>query len=359
MAMALGLARRGLGNVWPNPAVGCVVARDGRVIARGWTQPGGRPHAEAVALGRAGAAARGATLYVTLEPCNHAGQTPPCTEAILDAGIGRCVVAAGDPDSRVSGRGLGRLRDAGMEVIADVCTEEAHAVNAGYFMRLDQGRPLITLKLATSLDGRIATHGRHSRWITGEPARRRAHLMRARHDAIMIGAGTAIQDRPRLTCRLPGLEGQSPVRVVVDSRLQVPLTSPLVSTAGEVATWIVTAAGAEPRRRAAFSDCGVEIIEVAAGPDGHASLAEAVRALGARGVTRLLVEGGGRLAAGLLQASLVDRLAWFRAPMVIGGDGIAAAAAFGIDNLEQAPRFQRLGAVEIGEDMLETFAVLA
>jgi diaminohydroxyphosphoribosylaminopyrimidine deaminase/5-amino-6-(5-phosphoribosylamino)uracil reductase len=241
MQMALGLARRGLGVVWPNPAVGCVVVdTKGRVAGRGWTQPGGRPHAEAEALARAGADARGATAYVSLEPCSHTGQTPPCAERLIEAGIGRAVIAISDPDERVAGSGIAGLERAGMEVLTGVETAAATEVNAGYLSRVEDGRPLVTLKVATTLDGRIATHRGESRWITGDVARDWAHYLRASHDAIVVGLGTAITDDPRLTCRLPGLEDRSPIRVVVDGRLRLPLTSRLVSGARQTPSWIVT-----------------------------------------------------------------------------------------------------------------------
>ncbi len=232
MQMALGPARRGLGAVWPNPAVGCVlVDAKGRVAGRGWTQPGGRPHAEAEALARAGAGAKGATAYVSLEPCSHTGETPPCAERLIEAGIKRAVIAISDPDERVAGSGIARLERAGMEVLTGVGAAAATEVNAGYLNRVEDGRPLVTLKVATTLDGRIATHAGESRWITGEVARGWAHFLRASHDAVMVGLGTAIADDPRLTCRLPGLEDRSQVRVVVDVRLRLTLSSQLVSGA--------------------------------------------------------------------------------------------------------------------------------
>ncbi len=206
MLATLALARRGLGSVWPNPAVGCVVTQDNLPVGRGWTQPGGRPHAETEALARAGDKARGATAYVTLEPCDHQGETPPCSEALIAAGIGAVVIAVEDPDPRVSGRGIQRLRDAGIRVATGLGADEARRLNAGYFLRMTEGRPLFTLKTATTLDGRIATRTGDSRWVTGETARAFGHRMRADHDAVMIGIGTALADSPRLTCRLPGLE---------------------------------------------------------------------------------------------------------------------------------------------------------
>src|SRR5262245_12025323 len=272
MRAALGLAARGLGRTWPNPAVGCVLVREGRVVGRGWTQPGGRPHAETEALGRAGDAARGATAYVSLEPCSHTGKTPPCADALIAAGIGRVVAAVEDPDPRVSGRGLARLRDAGIAVTTGVCAAEADELNAGFFMRVKLGRPLVSLKLATSLDGRIATHTGDSRWITGEAARRRAHLLRATHDAILVGTGTALADDPALTCRLPGLGERSPVRVVLDRQLRLPAATKLLATAREVLTWIVTTAASDPVRRQLLVGMGAELIDVPVASDGRLSL---------------------------------------------------------------------------------------
>src|SRR5215475_2950035 len=240
MAAALDLARRGLGRVWPNPAVGCVLVRQGRVVGRGWTQPGGRPHAETEALHRAGAAAKGATAYVTLEPCSHHGRTPPCADALIAAGIARAVVAMEDPDPRVSGAGLARLREAGIKVDLGLGESEAGEINAGFFLRIRERRPLITLKLAMTLDGRIATRSGESRWITGEAARARAHLLRAQHDAVMVGSGTVLADDPLLNVRLPGLGRQSPLRIVLDGRMRLSLTSALVAGARETPTWLVT-----------------------------------------------------------------------------------------------------------------------
>jgi diaminohydroxyphosphoribosylaminopyrimidine deaminase/5-amino-6-(5-phosphoribosylamino)uracil reductase len=357
MRAALALARRGLGRVWPNPSVGTVLVRDGRVVGRGWTQAGGRPHAETEALRMAGAAARGATAYVTLEPCSHHGRTPPCAEALAGAGITRAVVALQDPDPRVSGRGLATLRAAGIAVATGLCEVEAREINAGFFSRIQKRRPLVTAKAATALDGRIATHGGESRWITGPAARARAHLLRASHDAVMLGIGTAAVDDPQLTVRLPGLAGYSPVRIVVDGRLRVPLTSQLVRTAREIPTWIVATDGANAGRIAALTECGVEVIAVPRDEGGeYPALGAALQALGARGLTRVLVEGGGHLLAALLRADLVDRLVWFRAGMMIGGDGVPVAVAFGVDRLADAPRFVRQSVEPCGDDVVETWA---
>lgn len=356
MRSALSLARRGLGRVWPNPAVGCVLVRDGIVVGRGWTQPGGRPHAETEALARAGAAARGAVAYVTLEPCSHHGKTPPCADALLEAGISRAVIAAEDPDPRVSGSGIRRLMEGGVSLDVGLCGLEATEVNAGFFMKQINDRPLVTLKTGSTLDGRIATHRGESRWITGEAARRAAHLLRAQHDAIVVGAGTALADNPDLTCRLPGLEQCSPVRVIFDSHLRLPLTAKLVATARAVPTWVVALDNADHDRRHALADCGVEVITVHPDEGGNPDITGALHALAKRGLTRLLVEGGAHLAAALLRRQLVDRIAWFRAPFLMGGDGLPVAMPFGVDHLAEAARFKRISLAEIGDDAMEMFA---
>lgn len=353
MAAALGLARRGLGTVWPNPSVGCILVRQGRVVGRGRTAPGGRPHAETEALAQAGDLARGSDAYVTLEPCSHHGKTAPCAEALIKAGVARVIAGAQDPDPRVSGRGLARLREAGIEVISGMMEEEAREVIAGFQCRVEKGRPLVTMKIAATLDGRTATHSGESQWITGETARARGHLLRAQSDAILIGSGTASVDNPLLSCRLPGLEDRSPIRIVVDSRLTLSLTSKLVASARDIPLWVLTSAGNSPERMAAFDECGVELIEVGRDADGTLDLDAALKELGGRGLTRLLVEAGGHLAAALLRQDLVDRLAWFQAPVLIGGDGLPAAVSFGTDKLSDAPRWRRLSAACLGTDMVE------
>lgn len=360
MAAALSLAHRGLGAVSPNPAVGCILVQPGedgwgRVVGRGWTQPTGRPHAETEALRRAGSLAKGATAYVTLEPCAHHGETPPCADALIEAGIARAVVAIEDPDPRVAGNGIARMREAGIEVTTGILAAEARELNAGYFMRVTEGRPLVTWKVATTLDGRIATHTGDSQWITGETAREMAHGYRANHDAVMVGVGTALADDPLLTCRLPGLSACSPVRVVVDGRMHLPLTSQLVVTARIIPTWLVIMEGGEEARRDAYRDCGLEIIEVGEGADNNIDLGEALKKLGERGITRVLVEGGSRVLAALLRDGLVDRVLWFRAPRLIGGDGVPAAAPLGVDLLFDTPMFVRTGVAEAGGDLLETY----
>jgi diaminohydroxyphosphoribosylaminopyrimidine deaminase/5-amino-6-(5-phosphoribosylamino)uracil reductase len=351
MRAALALARRGLGNTWPNPSVGCVIVRDGVVVGRGCTAPGGRPHAETEALGMAGPAAEGATAYVTLEPCAHHGRTPPCADALIAAGVARVVVALRDPDGRTDGAGLARLRAAGIVAEEGLLAEEAAEIAAGFTFRLRAHRPLVTLKLASTLDGRIATHGGESRWITGVAARRMAHALRGRHDAVLVGVGTVLADDPDLTCRIPGFRPTPIVRVVADSHLRTPLRARLLATAHETPTWLLCRAGSDPNRQTAFAELGAVLHEVP-GSEIGIDLAAGLAALAASGITRLMVEGGAKLAAALLRAGLVDRVAWFHAPGVIGGDGWPAAAAFGVDRIDAMPRFTRHRSIPVGEDML-------
>lgn len=319
MRHALALGRRGLGNTWPNPAVGCVLVRDGRVVGRGWTQPGGRPHAEAMALAQAGAAARGATAYVTLEPCAHHGKTPPCAEALAAAGVSRVVSALTDPDPRVAGRGHAILRAAGIETREGVCEAEASAAQRGFLTRIVTGRPMLTLKLASSFDGRIATASGESQWITGPEARRHVHALRLSHDAVMVGGETARADRPSLNVRGFGAVRQ-PVRIVVSrhSLPDLPSEGP-----GHGPLWQV---------------CGEPL--------------DFMAELGTRGLTRVFCEGGGVLAASLLRAGLVDQLIGYTAGVVLGSDGRAGVAALGLDRLADAPRFRLVETRRLGSDIL-------
>lgn len=354
MRAALALARRGLGSTWPNPSVGCVLVREGRVVARGVTATGGRPHAEAAALAAAGAAARGATAYVTLEPCSHTGRTPPCAEALIAAGVARVVVACGDPDPRVNGAGVARLRAAGIEVTEGVLAAEAEALQLGFLTRVRLGRPMITLKLATTLDGRIATSGGESQWITGTAARRAAHALRGTHDAVLAGVGTVQADNPALTCRIPGFKLVPEVRIVLDSHLRTRLMAQLVVSARATPTWILHRPDADPARREALEAAGVVLFGVPGGTHG-VDLAAGLEALAGAGLTRVLVEGGAQVAAALLRAGLVDRVAWFHAPGVIGGDGWPAAQGFGVARLGAMPRFRRVSVQALGADLLTEF----
>ncbi len=358
MRAALALGRRGLGSTWPNPSVGCVIVRDGRVVGRAVTADGGRPHAETQALAMAGEAARGGTAYVTLEPCSHHGQTPPCADALIAAGIARVVVGARDCDKRVSGAGIARLRAAGVTVEDGVLAEQAGELASGFFLNIRERRPLVTLKLASTLDGRIATRTGESQWISGEPSRRGAHALRGRHDAVLVGVGTVLADNPDLTCRIEGFRRRPLVRVVADSRLRTRLTARVVATARAAPSWLLARADADPRRAEALAACGAQVVAVAPAAIGI-DIAAGLRALAARGITRLLVEGGGQLAGSLLRAGLVARLAWFHAPAVMGGDGWPAAQAFGVEVLASMPRFVRQAATPMGDDMLTLFRRVA
>ena len=358
MHMALSLARRGLGNVWPNPAVGCVLVRDdmnNRIVGRGWTQAGGRPHGEIEALERAKELARGSVAYITLEPCNHQGETPPCSEALIKAGIKRCVIAIKDPDPRVFGTGIERLRNAGIDIETGICENDARHLNAGFFMRVCKGRPFFNLKTATTLDGRIATAKGKSKWITGITARSFAHGLRADHDAIMTGVSTALADEPLLNCRLPGLKGRSPVRIIADTSLRLPLNNPLVKTAIDIPTWVITAAGADQERCAKLENLGVVVIRIEIEKNGRLDLNDLAIELGKRGLTRVLVESGGELAATMIKKDLIDQLTWFRSAKLIGGDGLGAIAAFGLNDLAEAPSFICDSISNAGEDFLEIY----
>lgn len=357
MRHALVLAVRGLGRVAPNPAVGCViVSPEGRILGRGWTKDGGRPHAETVALEQAGTAARGATAYVTLEPCAHRGQTPPCAGALIEAGIARVVAAIEDPDPRVKGRGVAHLREAGITVVTNILSAEAAKLNEGFFNRVAKSRPMVTLKIAQSLDGRTATASGESQWITGEAARRYGHLLRARHDAILVGIETALKDDPELTCRLAGLEKASPIRVVLDTRLRLGEWSKLSQSAKDVPTLVFTTSENEGGR---LRVCGVEVIKIAADVRGQPDLSAALNALAARGITRLLVEGGAIVHAAFLNRGLADRLEVFTAPMVLGSAGKGAIGALAALGLDESPVFRRIARRTLGPDVLESYAARA
>ena len=352
MAHALALGRRGLGQQFPYPwpSVGCVLVKDGRVIARGRTEAATRRHAERVALDRAGEAARGATAYVTLEPCAHHGNTPPCADALIAAGVSRVVIACPDPNPTASG-GADRLRDAGIAVTQGVLEAEARADHAGFLKLQALGLPFVTLKLAASLDGRIATATGESQWITGPEARRRVHAMRMRHDAVMVGGGTARADDPTLTVRGMGAARQ-PVRVVLSRRLDLPVDSRLMQTIGEAPVWLLHQEGAAA---APFVAAGARSIPVPV-TAGQIDPAEALRALGRAGITRVFCEGGGSLAASLLAAGLVDRLAVFHAGLAIGAEGTPAISAMGIAALGEAPRFTLERHERVGGDTLSIWA---
>ena len=354
MARALELARQGLGRTHPNPSVGAVLVRSGRVVGEGFTAPAGGPHAEVGALRAAGARAKGADLYVTLEPCAHVGRTPACVEALLPLGLRRVVIAAVDPNPRVRGRSIRRLRAAGVSVTVGVGEAEANAIMAGYRSTMLRGRPLVMLKLASTLDGRIASRTGDARWITGAAARRRAHELRDVHDAILVGASTVRADDPELTCRIPG--GRDPVRVVVcGPRLDLPARARVLDVR-TAPTLIVTAAGADPRRVAQLRRRGVAVAPIP-GRRGNVSALALMRTLTARGITSVLVEGGATVAADLLHLGLVDRIAWFVAPSILGGDALPAVSGLGIDEVGAAIRLEHIDVARAGDDVLVTASV--
>jgi diaminohydroxyphosphoribosylaminopyrimidine deaminase/5-amino-6-(5-phosphoribosylamino)uracil reductase len=354
MRAALALARRSLGRTWPNPAVGCVIMREGRVIARGRTRDGGRPHAEADALAQAGDAAKGATVYVTLEPCSHHGKTPPCADALIAAGVARVVSALEDPDPRVKGQGHARLKAAGIVVEVGEGAGEAAEINAGFFLRVREGRPLFHLKLASSLDGRIATASGESKWITGEGARADGHRLRSIHDAILVGAGTVEADDPDLTCRLPGLGAYSPDRIVLDSKARMPVNSKLAKTAKTIPV-VLLHAGASGAAVDELRGQGINVTQVTATADGRVDVAAAAKTLGGLGYTSVLIEGGGQVAAAFLKAGLVDRISSYRAGVILGEDSRSAVGALGVDRLDFAPRFRLVSSRIVGGDTLETW----
>jgi diaminohydroxyphosphoribosylaminopyrimidine deaminase/5-amino-6-(5-phosphoribosylamino)uracil reductase len=356
MALALALGRRGLGRTWPNPAVGAVIVKDGVIVGRGWTQAGGRPHAEVEALRRAGARANdatfGATLYVTLEPCSHHGRSPPCADAVIAAGLSRVVSALEDPNPEVAGKGHARLRAAGIAVDVGTGADEARRDHAGHILRFTKGRPHVLLKLAISADGKAGAAGRKPIAITGEAVRDRVHLLRAQRDAIMVGIGTALADDPMLTCRLPGMAKDSPVRVIADSMLRLPLHSQLVRSARDVPVWALTGTSAPQDAESKLLASGIEVLRSSESADPH-DLQDALEVLAAKGITRLMVEGGPTLAAAFLAADLVDEAILFHSVKVVGPDGIDALDGSAMTVLRQ--QLQHTKGERIGPDRQETF----
>jgi len=350
MAMALALARRGLGRTGTNPSVGCVIMRDGRVLGRGRTARGGRPHAETQALAHAerrfgAGATRGATAFVTLEPCAHHGWTPPCATAMIGAGIARVVAPFPDPDPRVAGKGFAMLREAGIEVVIGPGERPARALLASYLRMRATGRPTVTLKLATTLDGRIATRSGESQWITGAEARRRTHLLRAQSDAILVGVGTVLADDPALDVRLPGMGETGPAPIIADRALRTPPDARLLAHGKAL---IVGDAAGQPKCAAALRAAGASIAQAAPDSDIGDLLGLAVQ----HGHGAIFCEGGATLAAALIREDCVDRLVWFTAGAVLGADGRGAIDALGIDHLADAPRFRQVSLETIGPDTL-------
>jgi diaminohydroxyphosphoribosylaminopyrimidine deaminase/5-amino-6-(5-phosphoribosylamino)uracil reductase len=357
MQLALTLGRRGLGRTWPNPAVGAVVVKDGVIVGRGWTRPGGRPHAEPVALAQAGDAARGATLYVTLEPCSHFGKSPPCTDAVITAGIKRVVSAIEDPNPEVAGQGHARLRAAGIAVDIGIGAAEAAHDHAGHFRRIRDKRPHVILKLAVSTDDKIAAAGRKPVAISGDAAKARMHLLRAQCDAVLVGIGTVLADDPLLTCRLPGMEAWSPVRVVLDSALRIPPTSRLVQSARATPLWVMTTSLGEAAAATMLGAAGAQVIRLAATstPRRAPNLSAVLRALAERGITRLLVEGGARVALSFVAAGMVDEFWLLRGESSIGAEGVAALDRLPLASITKSPSFHVRGSENLDKDTLTIY----
>jgi diaminohydroxyphosphoribosylaminopyrimidine deaminase / 5-amino-6-(5-phosphoribosylamino)uracil reductase len=357
MALALALGRRGQGRTWPNPAVGAVVVRDGVIVGRGWTQAGGRPHAEPEALRRAGEAARGATLYVTLEPCSHVGKSPPCADAVISAGITRVVSAIEDPNPEVAGQGHARLRAAGITVDIGLGAAEAARDHAGHFRRVRDKRPHVILKLAVSSDDKIGAAGRKPLAISGEAAKARMHLLRAQCDAIMVGIGTVQADDPLLTCRLPGMEARSPIRVVLDRALRLSGTSRLVHSARETPLWVMTSNLSEAPAAMKLGAAGAQVMRVATttAPPPGLDLKSVLHTLSEKGITKLLVEGGARVASSFVSADLVDEVWLLRGPGAVGADGVAALEALPLSALTGSPAFKVRASEMLQSDTLTIY----
>jgi len=350
MSRALELARRAEGQTRPNPAVGAVLVRDGRIVGEGFHPAAGQPHAEIFALRQAGELARGATLYVTLEPCCHTGRTGPCSEALIAAGVSRVVVGTRDPNPRVDGGGIEQLRAAAIDVESGLLEAECRRLIAPFAKHVTTGLPLVTLKAAVTLDGNVATRSGESQWITGEESRLRAHRLRHRHDAILVGIGTVLADNPRLTTRLPEGGGKDPLRVVVDSRLRTPPTAALFNPESAAGVLIVTTLAAPLANEAVLQAAGAEVVRLAE-TEGHVDLHQLMAFLGRRGIQSLLLEGGGELNHSLWHSGLVDRVSYCVAPLCFGGRGIPVFAGEGVAHLAEAVRLHDVQTERTGDDI--------
>ena len=352
MALAFTLGRRGLGNTWPNPSVGTVIVKDGIIVGRGWTQPGGRPHAEVEALRHAKRLAQGATMYVTLEPCSHQGKTPPCADAIIRAGIMRVVSALEDPNPEVAGKGHARLRAKGISVDVNFGADEARRVHAGHIMRVTKGRPHVTLKLAVSADGKAGLAGGKPFAITGEEARTRVFQMRAANDAILVGIGTVLSDNPQLTCRLPGMADRSPVRVVLDATLKLPLSTTVVATVRDAPTWVFTSSKPSAIAEEILQQKGCKVFRVG-DVEGRLDLDAVLKVLAEQGITRLIVEGGPRVAGSIAATGLVDEIILLHGEKKIGAGGIEPLEGMPLDGF--TGQLHARGREKLGPDTLEMF----
>lgn len=352
MRLAIREAKKGLGRTSPNPCVGAVLVKDNRLIAAGYHHRAGAPHAEVNALTAAGENARGATLYVTLEPCNHTGRTPPCTRAILAAGIRRLVVGMADPNPMVAGGGAAFLAARGLEVIQGILEPQCRELNRPFLKHVSTGLPWVIMKAGMSLDGRIAAAGGNSAWITGEESRRLVHRMRDRVDAILIGNTTALTDDPSLTARLPGRRGRDPLRIVLDSNLILPPGLRMLQHSSPAATWIFTGPQAAPDKVRTMVEAGAVVKAVPLDGQGRLDLRAVLAELGRAGLTSVLVEGGGRVHGAFLRAGLVDEVRIFVAPIFLGGDGVPLLDGLGLDRVSLAPRFRTTRVRRLGEDVL-------
>jgi diaminohydroxyphosphoribosylaminopyrimidine deaminase/5-amino-6-(5-phosphoribosylamino)uracil reductase len=359
MAAALRLGRRNLGATYPNPAVGCIVVRtDGGepvIVGRGWTAAGGRPHAEKEALKQAGSAASGATVYVTLEPCAHKGRVPPCSAALVAANVARVVTAMVDPDPRTQGKGHAALAAAGIAVTTGVLAEEAARAHSGHIQRVTKGRPHVTLKLAVSADGMIGTRDGERMIVTGPEAFTAVQAMRTSFDVVMVGIGTVLVDNPRLTVRLPGMAKRTPVRVILDATARLPLESNLVQTARDVPLIAIVGPESPEDRKAALRAAGVRLIEVDAAPEGI-DLRQALEALAEEGFSRVYAEGGAEVASSLVAADLIDEAVIFRAPVVVGPNGVRALGGTALSALERSPRYRLFETTTVGVDVMRRYA---
>jgi len=357
MKMALNLSGRGLGTTHPNPSVGCVIVKDNHVIGRGWTGRGGRPHAEINALDSAVDDAVNSTVYVTLEPCSHHGKTEPCANALVSTKVSKVVIATIDPDSRVSGKGIKIIEDAGIDVEVGLLKDEADFINQGFFQKIKLNRPLITVKIASSKDGKIAHKEREKSCITGIESRKRGHLYRANHDAIMVGIGTVLVDDPMLDCRIKGLEGCSPIRVVLDTDLQCDINTKLCVSAGKIPLWIMTCSNDE-KKIATFENIGVKIFTLDKDKNGYVNIDQVVKTLAQQGITRVLSEGGGKLNASLIKAGLIDRLLWFKSKETIGENGVNALYDIDVNELDQHLNFTLVAEGVSGLDSWQEYKIV-
>lgn len=357
MALALTLGRRGLGQCWPNPAVGAVVVgAHGHIISCGWTAPGGRPHAEAIALRRAGADARGATLYATLEPCSHWGKTPPCADAIVEAGIARVVYGVSDPDERVAGRGLKRLRDAGIEVVPGPLQREARWLTLGHYLRHTHKRPFIQLKLALDRAGRLPVGGAGAPvWATSPDARNYGHMMRAEADAIMIGQGTLLADDPDLTCRLPGMAWRSPVRIVLSTNGRLNPHAKMLKNLSTAPVWLFGSPDMPQRQAAILEEAGAKVLTVAKNAQGRLHLRGVMQELANQGITRVLVEGGASLQNNLLREGLADEIVIFQGRKEVSGPTLQPFSPSGLEAVTENPDYNLADKRHIGEDLIWTY----